>query len=128
MGREKLESAIETLKGQYFSLSWVYQDVTANHKQEKMLRWPGPPEDDILIVVHQCGGEQEPFHHHDFFYFNFTYKGEYDLSLIHISGCRSGRGCVRPRGWGIPPAPKTRTFDKSGWSGHSRHTGPSAPS
>ena len=78
MGREKLESAIKTLKGQYFSLSWVYQDVTANHKQEKMLRWPGPPEDDILIVVHQCGGEQEPFHHHDFFYFNFTYKGEYD--------------------------------------------------
>ena len=78
MGREKLESAIETLKGQYFSLSWVYQDVTANHKLEKILRWPGPPEDDILIVVHQCGGEQEPFHHHDFFYFNFTYKGEYD--------------------------------------------------
>ena len=29
-------------------------------------------------MVHQCGGEQEPFHHHDFFYFNFTYKGEYD--------------------------------------------------
>ena len=57
MGREKLESAIETLKGQYFSLSWVYQDVTANHKQEKILHWPGPPEDDILIVVHQSQGE-----------------------------------------------------------------------
>ena len=28
MGREKLESAIETLKGQYFSLSWVYQEIT----------------------------------------------------------------------------------------------------
>ena len=43
-----------------------------------MFCWPGPLEEEILICVHQSGGRQELFHRHDFFYFNFTYQGEYD--------------------------------------------------
>lgn len=31
-----------------------------------------------LLLVHQSSGVQELFHRHDFFYFNYTYQGEYD--------------------------------------------------
>ena len=47
-------------------------------KQKKMYRWPGPAEEEILVLVHQSGGRQELFHRHDFFYFNYTYQGQYD--------------------------------------------------
>ena len=43
-----------------------------------MFYWPGAPEDEIMVVVHQSGGRQELFHRHDYFYFNYTYEGEYD--------------------------------------------------
>ena len=43
-----------------------------------MYRWPEPPEEDILVCVHKSSGEQELFHRHDFFYFNYTYKGQYE--------------------------------------------------
>lgn len=42
-----------------------------------MYRWPGPLDDDVLVCVHKSNGIQEQFHRHDFFYFNFTYKGQY---------------------------------------------------
>ena len=43
-----------------------------------MYCWPGPEQENILICVHKSSGVQELFHRHDFFYFNYTYKGEYD--------------------------------------------------
>lgn len=43
-----------------------------------MYCWPGPEQENILICVHKSDGVQELFHRHDFFYFNYTYKGEYD--------------------------------------------------
>ena len=78
MGRELLEPAIEKLRGQYFDLTWVYHDFSAGSINEKMYRWPGPPDEDILVLVHQSSGVHELFHRHDFFYFNYTYQGEYD--------------------------------------------------
>lgn len=78
MGRELLGPAIEKLRGQYFDLTWVYHDFSAGSINEKMYRWPGPPDEDILVLVHQSSGVQELFHRHDFFYFNYTYQGEYD--------------------------------------------------
>ena len=38
----------------------------------------GGPDEDVQICVHKSSGVQELFHRHDFFYFNFTYKGQYD--------------------------------------------------
>lgn len=73
-----LSSAIERLQEQFLELDWTYHDFSTGSQNEKMYRWPGDPEEEILICVHKSTGEQELFHRHDFFYFNYTYKGQYD--------------------------------------------------
>lgn len=78
MGRQLLPSAIIQLQEQFSTLNWAYFDSPAGSTNEKMYRWPGDPREDILICVHKLEGVQELFHRHDFFYFNFTYKGQYD--------------------------------------------------
>lgn len=78
MGKEKLCSAVDKLREQYLTLDWTYHDIGIDGQMEKMYRWPGPENDEILILVHQSGGRQELFHRHDFFYFNYTYEGEYE--------------------------------------------------
>lgn len=78
MGSEILCSAVDKLREEFLTLDWTYHNFPVGTQYEKMFCWPGSPEDEILIVVHQSGGRQELFHRHDFFYFNYTYQGEYD--------------------------------------------------
>lgn len=78
MGAEVLCSAVDKLREEFLTFDWTYHNFPVGSQNEKMFCWPGPPEDEILIVVHQSGGRQELFHRHDFFYFNYTYQGEYD--------------------------------------------------
>lgn len=78
MGTQLLSSSIETLQEQFTELDWTYHDYPVGSQNEKMYCWPGPEEENILICVHKSDGVQELFHRHDFFYFNYTYKGEYD--------------------------------------------------
>lgn len=78
MGRTLLQSAINKLQDQFPELDWTYHDSLTGNPTEKMYRWPGIPDEKILICVHKSDGVQELFHRHDFFYFNYTYKGEYD--------------------------------------------------
>lgn len=78
MGKEVLCKAVERLREQYLTLDWTYHECPSGSDDEKMFRWPGPQEEDILVLVHQSGGRQELFHRHDFFYFNYTYQGQYD--------------------------------------------------
>ena len=78
MENGKLKSALLTLQEQFPTLDWTYHNHHSGGQQEKMYKWPGPQEEDILVCVHKSGGQQELFHRHDFFYFNYTYQGEYD--------------------------------------------------
>lgn len=78
MGREILCAAVERLREEFGTLDWTYHNCPGEYKTEKMFYWPGAPEDEIIVVVHQSGGRQELFHRHDYFYFNYTYQGEYD--------------------------------------------------
>ncbi|MCC8023728.1 MAG: helix-turn-helix transcriptional regulator [Clostridium sp.] len=78
MGNKLLCSAIETLREQFLTLDWTYHDFPVGSQAEKMFCWPGPEDEEILVLVHQSGGRQELFHRHDFFYFNYTYQGQYD--------------------------------------------------
>lgn len=78
MGSKILQSSIEKLKKQFSKLNWDYPDFSIGNQCEKIFSWPGPPEDEIMVVVHQSSGRQEVFHRHDFFYFNYTYQGQYD--------------------------------------------------
>ena len=77
-----LSSAMQKLQDQFPSLNWSYHDVSVNDRTVKMYFWPGSPDEEIVITVHKSSGEQELFHRHDFFYFNYTYQGQYD-SLSH---------------------------------------------
>lgn len=77
-----LEAALTTLQERFLDLDWTYHDAPAGSPGEKMYKWPGPDNEDILVCVHKSDGVQELFHRHDFFYFNYTYKGEYD-SISH---------------------------------------------
>lgn len=78
MKKGKLSSALATLQEQFSLLDWTYHDLPVSGQNEKMYRWPGDPSEDLLICVHKSNGTQEMFHRHDFFYFNYTYKGQYE--------------------------------------------------
>ena len=79
MNQIRLQAALETLQTQYEQLDWTYyQDYSKEQCPVKMFRWPAPQDESIAIVVHQSQGMQELFHCHEFFYFNYTYQGEYD--------------------------------------------------
>ncbi|MCZ4065133.1 helix-turn-helix transcriptional regulator [Oxalobacter sp. JAC-2022] len=77
-GNGRLQSAIVTLQERFASLNWSFHDFPAGQRHEKICRWPGVEDEKILLCVHRSDGVQEPFHYHDFFYFNYTYRGEYD--------------------------------------------------
>ena len=78
MEQNTLYAAMDQHRSQYLTLDWTYHDITFGTQAEKMYRWPGPEDEEILVLVHQSNGQQELFHRHDFFYFNYTYQGEYD--------------------------------------------------
>lgn len=80
-------SAVETLRNQYMTLDWSYQDMILDGKRENLCCWPGPKDEEILVLVHQSGGHHEEFHRHDFFYFNFTYEGEYGSVSCQCGNC-----------------------------------------
>ncbi len=73
-----LEESIRYLQEQYYTLDWTPHDILLGNKKEKMIYWPGKPDEDILITVHKSKGASEVFHRHDYFYFNYAYKGNYD--------------------------------------------------
>lgn len=78
MSALSLSESLRTLQEQFGTLDWTYHDFPGKGGLEKMYRWPGGPKEEILICVHKSGGVQELFHRHDFFFFNYTYQGQYD--------------------------------------------------
>ncbi len=78
MNSKLLKSSINYLQSQFSTLNWIYHDFLNNDKTEKMYYWPGNIAEEIIICVPKSNCEQELFHRHDFFYFNYTYKGNYD--------------------------------------------------
>lgn len=78
MGKPILCAAVDRLREEYSNLDLAYHDSPTGAPEEKMYDWPGVPEEKIMVVVHQGMGHQKLFHRHDFFYFNYTYQGEYD--------------------------------------------------
>lgn len=78
MGQEVLCAAVEKLRKEFSTFDWTYHNFSVGSQEEKLYHWPGIPEEEIMIVVHQSGGRQELFHRHDYFYFNYTYQGEYE--------------------------------------------------
>lgn len=85
-----LLSAIDILAEQFRNRNWTYYDVPSEYIEskesysiptlmpsEKMYRWPGGAEEEIMVCVHKGNKIQELFHRQDFFFFNFAYSGNY---------------------------------------------------
>ena len=73
-----LREAIEKLESDFSDLDFDFYDAQIGGTWEKIYRWPGPPDEDILIYAQRTCGSQTLFHRHDFFFFNFTYLGQYE--------------------------------------------------
>ncbi|MCM1135574.1 MAG: helix-turn-helix transcriptional regulator [Clostridium sp.] len=78
--------AIDLLAEQFKNRNWVYYDVPSENAggnpstllpNEKMYRWPGGADEEIMVCVHKGNSIQELFHRQDFFFFNFAYCGNY---------------------------------------------------
>ena len=78
MGKVSLQSAIDKLKHDFLQLNWQCHDILINNKPEKIYCWPGEKNEEIIICIHRSNNIKEPFHRHNFFYFNYTYSGQYD--------------------------------------------------
>lgn len=78
MDISEVNRGIKKLKMQYKELNFKYHDCVINNKIEKIYYWPGPKDEEILVCSHQCNGVKELFHRHDFFFFNYTWDGQYD--------------------------------------------------
>ena len=59
-------------------LQWDYPEFTVPSGSEKILYWPGDPEEDIMICVLKDQDFMEDLHRHDFFFFNYAYKNDYE--------------------------------------------------
>lgn len=82
---EMLERSMDQLAEDFKHLNWNYPEVSAPSGHEKMLYWPGRPEEDIMICVLKDQDFQEDLHRHDFFFFNYAYKNDYMAETEHLN-------------------------------------------
>lgn len=78
-------ASIIQLREQFLTLDWTYHKFPVGSQSEKMFCRPGPPDEEILICVHQSGGRQELFHRHDFFISTSPIKVNMILSVISMT-------------------------------------------
>ena len=78
MGKEQLQQALRSLQERFDTLNWTLYDSAVKEINEKEYHWPGDKKEDIVVVVHKSNGVREKFHRHDFFFFNYTYRGNYE--------------------------------------------------
>ena len=74
-----LWNALQTLLAQYDSLNWVFYDVPVGSEQEKMYRWPGSEDEDIMICVRMGNQIHEFFHRQDYFFIKYAYQYKFDV-------------------------------------------------
>lgn len=99
MESSSLPTAMEKLSNDFANRNWAYLDVEPGSCQEKTFRWPGLPEEEIMICVHKGNQIHEMFHRQDFFFFNYAYKGSYGAFsyrydnhiMVHEGECYIGQ-------------------------------------
>lgn len=74
-----LWNALQALREQYGSLNWVFYDAPAGSAQEKMYRWPGREDEDIMICVRMGNQIHEFFHRQDYFFIKYAYQCNFDV-------------------------------------------------
>lgn len=78
MHDKTIDNILEILKEKRDRMTWEYHDVPNTAGEQKMYRWPGREDESIIVTLHRSRRQEQLFHHHDYFYFNYTYKGQYE--------------------------------------------------
>lgn len=82
MANNHVSAAIDKLAEDFIRQDWQYISVEPGNKYEKMFRWPGAPDEEIMVCVHRGLNKGNPlhemFHRQDFFFFNYAYQGDYE--------------------------------------------------
>ena len=87
MNGMSLGRALEILQQRFETLHLADSGYHPQGSIELVYPWPGPEDEDILITVHKSDKQQEPFHRHEYFFFNYTYKGQYDSLSYKYDNC-----------------------------------------
>lgn len=81
MADSRFVQALDILKDRYSENKWVLVDIP-DGSGEKMFRWPGRDEEDIIVVVKGDSDELQQFHRHEYFYFNHIISGQQDMTSL----------------------------------------------
>lgn len=72
-----VERALKKLRAKFAQMKFPVDSRASAAKGAVLYKWPGKPDEDVMVCA-PVFKKREPFHRHDFFYFNFTMKGQYD--------------------------------------------------
>lgn len=73
-----LDEAIDVLNRNYHRHIWDSNPEGQTPEEQMTTRWPGRPEEDIVVSVHKDAGIFQKFHRHDFFFINFALEGDFE--------------------------------------------------
>lgn len=79
MERNRIAEIIDVLKRKRSEMDWSYHDVPGVADRQKMYRWPGTENENIIVTLHISSRQEQLFHRHGYFYLNYTYRGLYDV-------------------------------------------------
>lgn len=74
---KEFDEAIKKLRAKFARIKFPIDSRTLALKGAVIYKWPGKPDEDVMVCT-PVFKKHEPFHRHDFFYFNFTMRGQYD--------------------------------------------------
>lgn len=74
---KEFDEALKILRAKFARMKFPVDSRAPAKKGAVLYKWPGKPDEDVMVCA-PVFKKREPFHRHDFFYFNFTMKGQYD--------------------------------------------------
>lgn len=77
MNNAKEQNVIQILQKRFLSMTFPRCPLSKSIPTSIVYDWPGKKDEDVIICT-PVFERREPFHRHNFFYFNFTLKGQYD--------------------------------------------------
>ncbi len=86
------DRAVRQLQEEFPKLDWKPRIVMEGEQAVPVYQWPGKDGEDVIVCVHKSRGLSEELHRHDYFYFNYTWAGEYESLNRQGDRVRIGKG------------------------------------
>ncbi len=92
MPSKLFDKAVRQLQEEFPRYDWKPRIVMEGEQAVPVYRWPGQDGEDVIVCVHKSRGLSEEIHRHDYFYFNYTWAGEYESLNRRGERVRIGKG------------------------------------